>query len=84
MFITWYKPREKGRKNIRIYEIIKFIDKVIVNLFITSLNRKIKNPVKIEINKTLKKLSFLLNLPHIPTVTNASITINIGFKISDK
>ena len=37
----------------------KFNDRLIVNLVIISFNKKIKKPIDIEINKTLKKFSFL-------------------------
>lgn len=36
-----------------------FIDRFIVNFDIISFNKKIKNPIEIEINNTLKKFSFL-------------------------
>ena len=37
----------------------KFIDKLIVNFVIISFNKKIKKPIDIAINNTLKKFSFL-------------------------
>ena len=59
------------------------MDNEIVSLLIISLRKKIKKPIKIEINKILKKFSFLLNLPEIPITTKDNITIKKGFKISD-
>ena len=64
--------------------MIKLIDKVIVNLAIISFRKKIKNPIKIDMNKILKKFSFLLNFPENPTIINDNITIKRGFNISDK
>ena len=46
-------------KNIIEYEIKKLIDRFIVILVTISLNKKIKNPTVIAINRTLKKFSFL-------------------------
>ena len=48
-----------------------------------SLYRKIKNPIKIDINKTLKKFSFLLYLPEKPVTTKPITIKKIGFRISD-
>ena len=81
--MTWYNPINNGIIKIIEYEIIKFIDKDMVNLVIISFNKKIENPIEIEINKTLKKFSFLWNLLVNPTITNAKTTINKGFNISE-
>ena len=67
-----------------IYDTKKFIDKLIVNFEMTSFNKKIINPTAIDINKTLKKFSFLWNLLVKPITTKANTTINTGFKISDR
>ena len=55
-----------------------------VNFVIISLNKKIKKPTDIAINKTLKKFSFLLNLAVKPKITKAITTVKNGFKISDR
>ena len=75
---------KKGIRNIIRYDRKKFMDKLIVNLVTISFNKKIKNPTEIEINKTLKKFSFLWNLLVNPKITKANITIKIGFNISDR
>ena len=56
---------------------------VTVNLVIISLRKNIKKPIPIETNKTLKKLSFLLNLPANPSIIKDNIIIKKGFNISD-
>ena len=60
------------------------MEKLIVNLVIISLNKKIKKPIKIETNNTLKKFSFLLNFPEKLSITKDNTTIKIGFNASDK
>ena len=54
-----------------------------VKLKIIILNKKIINPIKTEINKTLKKFSFLLNLLENPIITKAIIIKKRGFNSSE-
>ncbi len=54
-----------------------------VKLKIIILNKKIINPIKTEINKTLKKFSFLLNLLEKPITTKAIIIKKKGFSSSE-
>ena len=70
--------------NITQYEKKKLIlyDKVILNII--SLKKKIIKPIKIAINKILKKFSFLLNFAEKPKTTNPNITRKKGLRISDK
>ena len=46
---------------------------MIVILVIISLRKKTKKPINIEINKILKKFSFLLNFPEKPIIINTDI-----------
>ena len=66
-----------------MYESIN--DKLIddVKVITISLCKNIKNPINIDINNTLKKLSFLLNFPEKLITTNPIITKKIGFNISE-
>ena len=66
------------------YEIKKLIDNEIVNFVTISFKKNIKKPIRIDKNRTLKKLSFLENLPENPITINDNITINKGLTISDK
>ena len=54
-----------------------------VKLKIIILNKKITNPIKTEINKTLKKFSFLLNLLEKPITTKAIIVKKKGLSSSE-
>ena len=72
-----------GKANIIKYENIKGMLYDIVIDVIISFNKKIKNPIKIDINKTLKKFSFLLNWLEKPITTNPIIIKKIGFSISE-
>ena len=66
-----------------MYESIN--DKLIddVKVITISLCKNIKNPINIDINNTLKKLSFLLNFPEKLITTNPIITKKKGFSISE-
>ena len=66
------------------YEIKKLIDNEIVNFVTISFKKNIKKPISIDKNRTLKKLSFLENLPENPITINDNITINKGLTVSDK
>ena len=73
-----------GKANIIKYENIKGMLYDIVIDVIISFNKKIKNPIKIDINKTLKKFSFLLNFQEKTITTKPIATRKKGFNISDK
>ena len=66
-----------------MYESIN--DKLIddVKVITISLCKNIKKPINIDINNTLKKLSFLLNFPEKLITTKPIITKKKGFSISD-
>ena len=49
-----------------------------------SFIKKIIKPIKIDIKRTLKNPSFLLNFPVNPITTNPITIKKKGFKISDK
>ena len=63
MFVTKYSPINIGISIIIRYATTKEILYIIEIAPIISLNMNSEKPIKIEINKTLKKLSFLLNFP---------------------
>ena len=51
---------------------------------INSFNIKNKNPISIEINRILKKFSFLLNFPEYPITTNPNKIKKNGLVISER
>ena len=63
--------------------MMKLISKVIEIFVIISFKKNITKPIKIDKNKTLKKFSFLLNLPDNPITTKVNIVIKRGLRISD-
>ena len=67
-----------------MYESIN--DKLIddVKVITISLCKNIKNPINIDINNTLKKLSFLLYFAEKPITIKDKSIIKNGLRISDK
>ena len=55
-----------------------------MNAVIISFNKNKRKPIRIDKKRTLKKFSFLLNLPAKPITTKPIITKKNGFNISDE